>query len=222
MRPQKTADPNRRGAPRSLWLMVGVLALPEILFQLAEAGVIASPTLRAEAFLIGAFWDVEFDALLHGFDVGATFWTSFVTHALLHGDAFHFIMNAVLFLSLGNVLTRVLGPGRFLVLCAVSAIAGALCFGIIAEARGPMVGASGVVFGFFGALKAWEWRYIRQTGATVPRFWGTILALVLMNVLLALFYPNAEIAWEAHLGGFIAGFCAALALAPRVSGPSPI
>lgn len=215
-------EPVRTGAPPFLWAFVGMLAIPEIVFQLAEAGILAAPRLRETAFLLGAFWDLEFDATLAGSEVPWTFWTSFVTYAFLHGDALHFLMNAALILALGNLLIRALGPGRFLMLSLISAIAGAFVFGVLAEARGPMVGASGVVFGYFGALKAWEWRYNRATGASSQRFWRTIIALILMNVLLAIFYPNASIAWEAHLGGFLAGFVAALWLAPRLAAPSPI
>ena len=45
----------------------------------------------------------------------------------------------------------------------------------------------GAIFGFFGALKSWEGRYIRATGAPANRFWGTIGGLVAINVILAVF-----------------------------------
>ncbi|MEM7269759.1 MAG: rhomboid family intramembrane serine protease, partial [Pseudomonadota bacterium] len=133
----------------------------------------------------------------------------------------HLFMNTAIFVALGSILARSLGSGRFLALFVFCAIGGALVFGLLAEARGPLVGASGALFGFFGALKRWEWRWIRATGAPSNRFWGTIGGLIAINVALALVIQDAAIAWEAHLGGFLVGWLIAPMLAPGRAGPSP-
>ena len=79
------------------------------------------------------------------------------------------------------------------------------------------------LFGFIGALKAWEWKYIRQTGDSARSFWRTIAALTAMNVALALLMPGGgELAWQAHLGGFVGGFLIAPLLAPGLAARSPI
>ena len=211
------------GTPPIVWAIALTMCAVELAFVLAERSILPYPDLRFEAYLHLAFWDLYFEAARGGEDVPGWFWGSFLTHALVHGSVMHVALNAVIFLALGRVLAIVLGPVRFLCLIAMTAIAGALAFGLIAESRGPMVGASGVVFGFFGALKAWEWRWIRATGAPANRFWGTIIGLTVMNVILFFAFPGeGSLAWQAHLGGFLAGFVLAPILAPDAAGPSPI
>lgn len=211
------------GPPPVVWAMTALFAGFEIAFQLADEGILPWPDLRFEVYVRMAFWDIYFEEALAGRAVPPEFWSSFLTHGLLHGSMVHLLMNGVIFLSVGGMLANGLGAVRFVALFAVTAMTGALFFGVIADTQGPLVGASGAIFGFFGALKRWEWRYIRETGAPANRFWGTIGALILLNVVLFFFMPGeGSLAWEAHLGGFVAGFLVAPVLAPHARGPSPI
>ena len=213
----------RTGAPPLIWALAAIFCAFEGLFILAEAGILPVEDLRWRVYLLGAFWDVLYEAALAGEAVPFTFWTSWISHAFLHGGLFHLAMNTTVFLALGGYVAHGIGTLRFLVLFLVTAIAGALFFAILSDARGPMVGASGVLFGLIGALKFWEWRYIQITGAPANRFWGTIIGLVLLNVVLAFFFPGGgDLAWQAHLGGFVGGFLIAPVLAPGAAGPSPI
>ena len=218
------AEPHRpAGTPPIVWAFALTMCAVELAFVLADRNILPYPDLRFDTYLRLAFWDLYFEGMRGGEEVPGWFWGSFLTHALVHGSIMHVALNAVIFLALGRVLAIVLGPARFVCLIAVTAVAGALTFGLIADSRGPMVGASGVVFGFFGAVKAWEWRWIRATGAPANRFWGTIFGLTLMNVILFFAFPGeGSLAWEAHLGGFVAGFLIAGILAPNAAGPSPI
>lgn len=228
--PERDAAAGERPAPPAIvWLFTLAFVAFELAFTLAETGVLpaslnpAGPDLRWDAFVELAFFDVYFEAALGGEPYAPTLWSSFFTHALLHGGTLHLVMNAAIFLALGGVVANLIGPARFSVLVLVCAAAGALAFGLISDTRGALVGASGVIFGFFGALKRWEWRYIRASGASSRRFWGTIAALVVMNLALFLFFTEGgAIAWEAHLGGFVAGWLIAPLLAPGRAGPSPI
>ena len=202
--------------------MMLVFAVLEGISQLSEAGVLVPPDIRFEVYKQLAFWDLYFDSATGGEEIFSQLWPSFVTHGFLHGGVLHLVMNGVIFLALGGMLANVLGTLRFLALFAMTAAAGALTFGVLAETNGPLVGASGAIFGFFGILKRWEWRHLRMYGGSYRRFLGTIIALVVLNVALFLFFPGGRIAWEAHLGGFVAGFLLGPVLGPRISGPSPI
>ena len=205
--------------PPVVWGLTLIFIFFEAMFQLSDAGVLQQD-MRWQVYLRLAFFDVYFEGVRDGASVPFQFWTSFITHAFLHGGMLHLLMNTGIFLALGSLLAKGLGSLRFLVLFVVSAIGGALLFALISDPQGPLVGASGALFGFIGALKRWEWRWIASTGASSQRFWGTILGLAGINVVLYLTFQGAEIAWEAHLGGFIAGWLMAPVLAPGRAAPS--
>ena len=214
-----------------IWAIVGAFVAVQVLLELTAMGFVGSEAGYRQIFLEYAFWDLLFEAWRAGEDVPASLiWPPFVTYAFLHGGFVHLAMNSVIFLALGSVIQRAVGPVLFAVMFIATAAGGALTFGLIADARGPMIGASGVVFGLFGIVKCWEWRFIRATGTSSKRFWGTIIGLILMNVALALIPALASagtasfggVAWETHLGGFVVGWVLAELLTPRHAGPSPI
>jgi len=209
-----------------IWAMLLIFIGLELAFQLSDRGLFPIDRFRWEGYVVLGFWDQIFEAVLRGEAVPRPFaswmaWTSLVTHAFVHGGLIHLLMNGVVFLSLGTILMERLGTAKFLALFAGTAAAGALIFGLISESDGPLVGASGALFGFIGALKAWEWKYLRTYRLSMERFWRTIGGLVLLNALLFFLFPGGALAWEAHLGGFVAGLALAPLLAPRAMGPAP-
>ena len=209
--------------PTVVWALTGIFIAFELAFALSNAGILPIEDLRWQSYHGLAFLDIYFEGALRGQAVPWWFWTSFLTYSVLHGGIFHLAMNGVFFVAVGGMVARVMGPAKFLILFVGTALGGSLVFGLLADSQGPMVGASGALFGLIGALKSWEWRYIRRTGASADRFWRTIIALAAMNVLLAVaFAGQGSLAWEAHLGGFLAGFLIAPILEPRLAGPSPI
>jgi membrane associated rhomboid family serine protease len=206
------------GAPPMIWTMAGLFVLIELLLQASDAGYLP-PGLRYLAYNHFAFDDRFFEAARSGNPVPLGFYATFFTHAFLHGGMAHLLMNTVVFLALGTHLCRAVGERLTLLLFLSTAAAGALLFGLFANtglAFVPMVGCSGALFGFLGAMKRWEWRYVSANNLPTRRFWSTILALTLVNVLLSLgSIGGAGGAWEAHLGGFVAGWLAGGALTPR-------
>jgi membrane associated rhomboid family serine protease len=186
-----------------------------------------------ELLLLFAFIPARYDANILANatwpgGVGADVWT-FVTYALLHADWMHLLFNSVWLLAFGTPLARRFGAVRFLAFCAVTAAAGALAhlmthFGQMA----PMVGASGAVSGMMsGAM-----RFAFQRGGPL-RFGGTdeshrvpalslvetfrdprVLAFLAVWFGLNLLFGMGSIsitgneqpvAWQAHVGGFVAG-----------------
>lgn len=222
----ENAAPTPSGPPAPpiyIWVLTAIFAGIEVLFQLTDARILPWPDLRWEGYLRMAFFDPLFEAWLAGEDVPMIAWTGLISHTFAHGGMIHMLFNVVAFLALGGMTANILGAPRFALLFITTALGGVLTFALITDFNGPMVGVSGVLFGLIGALKRWEWRYIQATGAPANRFWGTIIALIVINVLLFVSSPfGGGLAWEAHLGGFVAGFLVAGPLAPRLAGPSPI
>jgi rhomboid protease GluP len=76
-----------------------------------------------------------------------------------------------------------------------------------------MIGASGAIFGLAGALIGYAavtgWRRRRPLG----QLWRGVGLMVVLNVALTVLMPS--IAWEAHLGGALAGLAMGAAMAMR-------
>jgi membrane associated rhomboid family serine protease len=108
----------------------------------------------------------------------------------------------------GPTLERVLGPTRFLAVYVVSAVGGSVMYYYIAEPNVLALGASGAIFGLFAALLVVVLRR-RQD----PR---GVITLLVINLVFSFIY-RSEIAWQAHVGGLLAGalITAVYVLAPR-------
>ncbi len=107
----------------------------------------------------------------------------------------------------GPALERVLGRVRFLSVYLVSALAGSVLYYLIAQADAPALGASGAIFGLFGAWFVMA-RRLRMDSRQ-------IVGLIVLNLAIGFFVSG--IGWQAHVGGLIAGaaLTAAYAYAPR-------
>lgn len=132
-----------------------------------------------------------------------------LTAAFLHsqGSFLHIAFNMYALYILGKVLEPAMGRARFLALYLVSAVGGSLGVLLLSSPMQYVVGASGAVFGLFGALFIVQ----RKRGGDIRQ----IVVLIAINAVLGFVVPG--IAWQAHLGGLLAGAaCAAvIAYAPR-------
>ena len=147
----------------------------------------------------------------------------FITSAFLHSTGFmgHILFNMLAFWQCGNLLERALGHARFATLCLVTALGGSVIYLLMAMLMGggpggvawntPVVGASGMVFGLFGALIP----IMRKTGNSARQIWG----LLAINAVLGFVVPG--IAWQAHLGGLLVGLAMSwgYAYADRLAAP---
>ncbi len=202
---------------RVVFVMAAAFALIEIALQASDYGLLA-PDLRWRAYEAFSYFDPWFKAWLRGDPApDGVLWT-LLTHAFLHGGMTHMVMNTGVFLGLGFMTMRVFGALWVLVIFAVTAAAGALCFSLLTGGQAVLVGASGAIFGLLGALKMVEIGFIRRFGGSWRAYWRVIGALVLVNVLLAVGLGGL-LAWQAHLGGFLGGMAVAWVF-KRVAAPS--
>ena len=200
-------------APIVLWI-VALCSLPEVIFTLLETPLFDLPGARRAALVALAFWP---NLLTGGWQPA---WPGqptamFATYAFLHGGFLHLLFNMLVLLHLGRECVARLGEWGFFVLYILSAIGGALGFLALSASAGPMVGASGSIFGLFGAVQFWDWQRRRATGASLGPFWKMMLGLVLMNVILYAMV-GGYLAWQAHLGGYVAGFIVARLVTPTL------
>lgn len=133
----------------------------------------------------------------------------FLTSAFLHSTSFlpHIFMNMYALWLLGPYLEELFGPVRFAALYLVSAVGGSVGYFVIVpadpESAGWSVGASGAIFGLFAAYLV----VARQ----LKRDATGIVGIILINAVIG-FVPQFNIAWQAHLGGLVAGAGVALVL----------
>lgn len=120
-------------------------------------------------------------------------WRAF-TVALVHGGFLHLLLNMLSLWMVGRVLEPLLGWARFLALYLISAFAGSVLMAIIDPGQ-SVVGASGAIFGIFGALFV----ITRSLGGNVV----PLLAVLGINFVYG--FIATGIAWQAHLGGLIGG-----------------
>ena len=144
-------------------------------------------------------------------------------HTLLHASWWHAGLNAFFLYAAGRFAAVRLGPWRFLALYLVSAAVGALVFVLFNWESGAIaIGASdavcGVFMAYFLSVRPSWWESLAIPGVRNQLVMIILINVVLMGVLAKLnIFP---IAWEGHLGGFIGGFLAYIALEPRRSGPA--
>jgi membrane associated rhomboid family serine protease len=209
MQPSDPVSPARAMVP--VWILFALCTGPELWLALADRGIVGPPRARSLAFELGAFWP----GLLADWrpNYAAQPWTMFATHAFLHGGPLHLALNMLTLVSLGRAVTDEAGPGGFLLVYGASALGGGAVFALLTTSDAPMVGASGALFGLAGALLAWRWEAAPSLLAAA-RAVGRIVALfAAINVIMYLGLQG-RLAWETHLGGFLAGWIVGIALAP--------
>ena len=168
-------------------------------------------------------------------------WTPF-THALLHANWPHVLINSAWLAIFGTPVARRYGAARFFVAFAITSAAGALGFALFhTQNIAILVGASGGIAGLTGVAVRFIFQPVifardPESGQPVPvgrklatlgevfansRSRGLTLVWLGLNILtpvlpmLGGIDMNAEIAWQAHIGGFLAGFLLAPLLEMR-------
>ena len=190
--------------PLPIVVLISIFGLIEVVCLISDFGFLSDTRIRQLFMVVGAFWP----SLINGEFVGlynSQKYIMFVTHAFLHGNFLHFLMNSVVLLSLGKMILPRLGNWMLTMLFLVSAISGGLVFYLLNNSSNPMIGASGAVFGFIGVWQYYDLSFRLERKETVKPFLSTILALIIGNILIA-FLLRGGLAWEAHLGGFLIGF----------------
>lgn len=205
--------------PGPLWSVHAIVAVciaVELALIAADLGLAGTPRLRTLAYQYGGFWVGLLGTWQPNYPLQP--YLMFVTYAFLHGGPVHLLVNMLTLYSLARlVISRVKQP-RFLLLYAMSALGGALGFFALSSELRPMVGASGALFGLVGAWIAWD--YVDRYTHAEPLLpvLRPILILIVLNVVLY-YAMGGHLAWETHLGGFIAGFFGALIVDPRSRTP---
>ncbi len=135
-------------------------------------------------------------------------WYRLVTSMFLHQEVWHIAFNMLGLWWLGGPLEAALGRARFITLYMLSGLAGSALTYWLAAPNQPSLGASGAVFGLLGATAV----LMRRLNYDMR----PVFALLAINLIIT-FNPWGGIAWQAHVGGLVAGTLIAIGMvhAPR-------
>jgi membrane associated rhomboid family serine protease len=174
-----------------------------------------------------AFWPTRFSQ--DGGFADPAAWLSAVTYSFMHGGFAHIAVNMIWLAAFGSPLAGRIGAVRMAIFWVVTSIASAFAFyAVHPNDMVPLVGASGVISGMMGAAARYGFRRVPDvlhknrsefagpllsipaalTSRTVLIFVATwfLINLLAGMVTLTPSVEAANIAWEAHIGGFIVGF----------------
>ncbi|MEU8308561.1 rhomboid family intramembrane serine protease [Actinomadura sp. NPDC048955] len=204
----------RKAVPRTILGARGsATAVPVVTYTLIGACVAAY---LAELASWRVVWDFMMlgQGVLPGGEVGGVAegeWYRLFTTMFLHqrGGSFgitHILFNMWALWAVGPALEQVLGRWRFLALYVLSGLGGSVLLYMVGSPADSAVGASGAIFGLFGAYFVIG----RRLGGPV----GPIVVLLVINLVITFSVPG--ISWQGHVGGLAVGaaLAAAYAYAP--------
>lgn len=135
-------------------------------------------------------------------------WYRMLSAAFIHVQVWHIALNMFALWILGSILEPVLGRWRFVALYLLSALGGS-AVSLLGLGPGEIgIGASGAVYGLFGALFVVARRFGRDV--------SSVVVILVINAVISFTVPNID--WRAHLGGLITGAVVAFAFAHAPKG----
>ncbi|MEU2063649.1 rhomboid family intramembrane serine protease [Streptomyces sp. NPDC013455] len=134
-------------------------------------------------------------------------WYRFVTSMFAHQEYWHIAFNMLSLWWIGGPLEAALGRTRYLAVYLVSGLAGGALTYLLTAPATPSLGASGAIFGLFGATAV----LMRRLNYDMR----PVIALLVINLIIT--FGWGSISWQAHIGGLVAGVVTGYAMvhAPR-------
>jgi len=173
------------------------IAKPSLLYEWGMLGVPAPTPAGPQSGVAGGDW---YRLLTSAFTAPGT---TFSGMALMD-----ILFNMWALIVVGPALEGLLGRVRFLAVYLLSAVGGSVMYYYLVSPVALAAGASGAIFGLFGA-----WFVVSRRLRVDTR---GIVVLIAINLALGFFF-HSFIAWQAHIGGLLTGalLTAAYAYAPR-------
>ncbi|MFN0088380.1 MAG: rhomboid family intramembrane serine protease [Blastocatellia bacterium] len=140
-------------------------------------------------------------------------WFRLVTPIFIHGGVIHLLSNSYVLWNVGPHVEKLYGSARFLsiyLLAGVGGVAGSyLGQELTHKPNVPSVGASGAIFGLFGVLAAFGYRYRHELPANFRRAFGAgVMPVIAINLFIGLTIPFIDNG--AHIGGLLSGILLAM------------
>jgi membrane associated rhomboid family serine protease len=153
------------------------------------------------AVYIGASSSANVDLSLSRADIAAHHVWLLVTSGFMHAGLLHLLLNMYALFWLGQMIEPALGHARFLAIYFASLLCGSLGV-LLLQPHVSAVGASGAIFGLFGAS------LVMARNRNISLMQTGLLPVLVLNFVIT-FLPGSNIAYGGHVGGFLGGLVAA-------------
>lgn len=187
-------DAHRELLRRPAWVTPAIIAVNVVVFVTMA---VVFNSLRGFNPLQLAAWGGNSGA----FDVQGQWWR-LLSYQFLHGNILHIVVNMWVMWSVGRLTERLYGSLSLLFIYLTSGTLAGLA-SIVWNPDIVSVGASGSIFGVFGALLALLFRSQDEVPMPVLRYWLPISLFVIYNIISGASQPGIDNA--AHVGGLLAG-----------------
>ena len=131
-----------------------------------------------------------------------------ISSIFIHWSLIHLILNMYTLFIVGTQIETFLGKIKYIFIFLISGLCGSLLSCVINDVNIVSAGASGAIFGLFGALMYFGYHYRNYLGNVVKT---QLMPLLLFNLAIG-FVPGLGIDGFAHLGGLVGGTLCAMAL----------
>jgi len=192
---RKSAPVYTRGQIRDRWQGIGLSGRTPATIALIGINVLlfilqsVSDLVTAQTALVPYYVAVE-----------GEYWR-LATSIFVHASLIHLAFNMFALYIAGTYVESMIGTLRFLVVFVLSGLGGSVLVLVAADPLVATVGASGAVFGLFGALFA---LFLHQRDAMAAAALRNIGFLIAINLVFT--FVARGISWQAHIGGLLTGF----------------
>lgn len=216
-------DPNADAPPFNplppvVVLLAVLIALPEAVFQLGEAGIIGGGAGGSWRLAIGSQLGI-FNGAVHWMWQTAQFLPEhlirFVTYPFFHDSLVSAIFSEVFLLALGKYAAERIHWGGVLAIFFGSAIVAGLAFAIAWPANTLLLGAGAATYGLVGAFSWLRFLEDRANGGNGLVGFRVAAALIALQIFFALVFQSRE--WLDHLVGLFAGVGLAALVQPTLT-----
>ncbi len=135
-----------------------------------------------------------------------------VSSIFLHSGGTHIVMNMLSLYMVGRVVERLFSKFAYLSIYFISAFFGAFT-SIYMHPDGWAVGASGAIFGVFGALAGFAFVHRNRMREQFMAFMKDFGVILLINLVIGFLFPSIDV--SAHVGGLVAGVIGGLVVAKQ-------
>ena len=172
-------------AINAIMFFADLLFGPRIVAALGRAGSLADLTALVPAAVAdhGEYWRL-------------------VTSMFMHAGMFHILMNMWALWVVGEFLESTVGRWRFLVIYFGAGLAGSALVLIASHPLVPTVGASGAIFGLFGALLVYSY-FNRGRDFMAQQMLRSMVFIIVINLVFT--FAVQGISWQGHIGGLLGG-----------------